>query len=793
MKKKIYWSLIFVTIICSQKTSAQMFWKQACSFAGTNTSYITVRNSATLDITGSFTIELWLNPLNATSPQFQSILQKRQGSNASGYTLYLSNGKIAIRTNSTTRLVGKTVLQNNVWTHVAGTYNSSTNIFRIYINGAQDTAATIAGAAPSSSTDSVFIGKGFNGPFAGKMDEVRIWNKELSTPESNTFRRISLGTNSGPYNGLVMSMTFQDDDNNGNAFILSDWTGNGNSGNNKGATAVDETNEPDQRTSLNECVNLDGSGAYLSGPDNSFVSPASELTLEAWIFRRSTSSGTIIHKGSANGSITDYRLEISGSALHAYINGNSLGSSSFNGVPINQWVHVAFTFDGGYTYYLNGNFIYGSGDTTSSIHNGSDSLYIGGTPNLSCFDGYIDEVRIINHRLSATEIKNLMYESIDISNQYPSYQNVVYNLDGYTTANTGIGPRLYFRGGAKFSYNASSNNVPVSPLCRESDLNFSKSFYLKTSLSKIPETGSSGYMIDDTIDIAANETVTDVNLFVALDHTNENNLTITLFNPSGQQSTVYSGQTLLGSGDYVVTVFDDQADSSLLSGRYISFGTDIKPANNMNTFSGHGTAGKWKLRIFDAAAGDTGRLYSWGLQFNNETKRKSVLTLTALMQGFYNPSTNLLTSDFMKVFLRGDNPPYAIADSAIAFLNASGLGKFTFANALDENDYYLVLRHRNSIETWSNSHSNSFSPFTSQLTVDFTGSAGVAFGNNLKQVDTSPVRYALYSGDVNQSGSIDALDISLTDNDVFNFVSGYVNTDVNGDNVVDAADLGNNR
>ncbi len=28
------------------------------------------------------------------------------------------------------------------------------------------------------------------------------------------------------------------------------------------------------------------------------------------------------------------------------------------------------------------------------------------------------------------------------------------------------------------------------------------------------------------------------------------------------------------------------------------------------------------------------------------------------------------------------------------------------------------------------------------------------------------------------------------DNDAFNFVSGYVNTDVTGDNVVDAADLG---
>ena len=75
-------------------------------------------------------------------------------------------------------------------------------------------------------------------------------------------------------------------------------------------------------------------------------------------------------------------------------------------------------------------------------------------------------------------------------------------------------------------------------------------------------------------------------------------------------------------------------------------------------------------------------------------------------------------------------------------------------------------------------------------TYSFVIAASRAYGNNLKLVDTSPINtYAVYSGDVNQDGSINAIDISIVDNDVLNFVTGYRRTDVTGNNVVDAADL----
>ncbi len=75
------------------------------------------------------------------------------------------------------------------------------------------------------------------------------------------------------------------------------------------------------------------------------------------------------------------------------------------------------------------------------------------------------------------------------------------------------------------------------------------------------------------------------------------------------------------------------------------------------------------------------------------------------------------------------------------------------------------------------------------MTYDFTTANTQAYRENQIQADASPVRFAVYSGDVNQDGTIDASDVSDADNDSYNSLSGYVNTDVTGDDFVDAADV----
>ena len=50
-------------------------------------------------------------------------------------------------------------------------------------------------------------------------------------------------------------------------------------------------------------------------------------------------------------------------------------------------------------------------------------------------------------------------------------------------------------------------------------------------------------------------------------------------------------------------------------------------------------------------------------------------------------------------------------------------------------------------------------------------------------------RFAIYSGDVNQDGTVDFLDIQPTENNASLFQFGYDPTDVNGDGSTDLLDL----
>ncbi|MGB4853245.1 MAG: hypothetical protein WBQ38_13100, partial [Ignavibacteria bacterium] len=162
------------------------------------------------------------------------------------------------------------------------------------------------------------------------------------------------------------------------------------------------------------------------------------------------------------------------------------------------------------------------------------------------------------------------------------------------------------------------------------------------------------------------------------------------------------------------------------------------------------------------------------------------LNLTMFIEGFYNAGSNSQVSDTILVELRNSASPFAIADQSTALVSANGSVQLKFGNATNGN-YYIAVKHRNSIETWS-AGVIALSR-TTPASFDLASSLSQAFGNNQKQVDTSPVRFAIYSGDINQDGTIDASDVSETDNDAFSSVSGYVRTDVTGDDFVDAGDV----
>ncbi len=153
----------------------------------------------------------------------------------------------------------------------------------------------------------------------------------------------------------------------------------------------------------------------------------------------------------------------------------------------------------------------------------------------------------------------------------------------------------------------------------------------------------------------------------------------------------------------------------------------------------------------------------------------------ALIEGFYDGTS--MISDTITVELRNSSAPYLLIDQSEILLSNDGQGSGRFYDAINGIPYYIVVKHRNGVETWS------ALPQTfvgSTLIYDFTTGSDKAYGNNLKLVES---KWCIFSGDVNQDGFVETTDLNLVFTDNVNGVTGYVTTDLNGDMFTEIEDL----
>jgi len=164
----------------------------------------------------------------------------------------------------------------------------------------------------------------------------------------------------------------------------------------------------------------------------------------------------------------------------------------------------------------------------------------------------------------------------------------------------------------------------------------------------------------------------------------------------------------------------------------------------------------------------------------------SKMSIGVIIEGLYNVPTNQLNlKDKVTTYLRNISSPYSIVDSAKANIDSLTFsGNFAFVNA-SSGTYYLALKYRNGIETWSKSGGEVFTQ-NSTMNFNFTTSPSQAYGNNLVLKGS---KFCVYSGDINQDGIVDANDVSSVDNDALNISSGYRDTDLTGDLIVDGSDV----
>jgi hypothetical protein len=158
--------------------------------------------------------------------------------------------------------------------------------------------------------------------------------------------------------------------------------------------------------------------------------------------------------------------------------------------------------------------------------------------------------------------------------------------------------------------------------------------------------------------------------------------------------------------------------------------------------------------------------------------------LTAFLEGYYidintmrptifnlGMSTDPTETDTVLVNLWSPENLQDPAFSLPAVLHTNGTASVQFPAAVRGHAYYIAVKHRNHLETWSHDPVT----FIETTGYDFSTALAQAYddGVNPPMASVAGGKFAFYGGDVNQDGTVDASDMAEVDNDNAIFAFGY--------------------
>jgi hypothetical protein len=314
----------------------------------------------------------------------------------------------------------------NIWTHVCFTYvdNTAINGLHLYINGVEDANS------PVSTADLIGINAGTNifnigalssgaSTFSGSVDDVRVYSRVLSPSEIELLYNQSATkfastptkpTGTGLSAGLVGHWTFDGKDLIQN---VADRSGNGNHGMMSGFTS---TSSATVLGKLGQALNFAGTDDQVLANQSSITSYP--FTLAIWA-KPSSLAGqyAALSYASDASNVIYYTIGTNGDKTYLFVRSSiseedyAYGSRVLN---VGEWVSIVGVFNSATDkrIYVNGQ--QDSLLSTSISFAQGNKIGIGFTPRSSpygWFNGTLDDARIYNRTLSATEIEQLYNQS----------------------------------------------------------------------------------------------------------------------------------------------------------------------------------------------------------------------------------------------------------------------------------------------------------------------------------------------------------------------------------------------
>ena len=378
-------------------------------FDGTG-DYLTTPSSANFTFPADFTIECWIYV-----PSISNTIQRIFSSNAGpGGACYFSvgndigtgagAGKLCANGHLVSPytagfITASTAIPINTWIHVALVRNGST--ITIYQNGVSVASATDSATWDFNNSAGVRISgaiwAGSSEDFGGYMSNLRIVKgtavyTSAFTPSTTPLTAIA-------NTSLLICQSNRLIDNSTNAFSI---TKNG-----------DVTVSPAMPFTANSSYStygstyFDGTGDYLTVPDNSTWAFSGDFTIESWIYPTTLAAETAIftvwYGGSVSLTAINFNVQSTGRLRGEFTVGSSAittTTGTTTSVTINQWNHVAVSRSGTtIRLFVNGVQDSTTGTLSGTINNLTDQPVIGainsGGAYLSRMNGYISDVRVI--------------------------------------------------------------------------------------------------------------------------------------------------------------------------------------------------------------------------------------------------------------------------------------------------------------------------------------------------------------------------------------------------------------
>lgn len=366
--------------------------------------------------TSAITVSAWVK-LN-TNKNWNNFVRKNWTAVSGSWLLYSDvNGsvKFGIYDTAQRNSFSSVNIVPGKWYHVVGTYDG-TSLVNVYVNGVVGTSATTPSPVALDTSSGAFVFD-INNNSDGAIDDVRIYNRQLSTSEILALYQeratgVNTSQNNKLTNGLVGLWSFDGADI-GNSII--DRSGSGNNG-----YLVGGNNATSSRKVIGKIGQAFSFGGANTGGISLGTSPTltpSRFTVAAWVYTPTTTSYNYNQIFSNDRDCCGTYNGIGFAIVAGKVSGNIWNSAQYNissnaTIPASTWTHVAFTYDGATkALYINGVLDKANAQTVDPATPATYGTYIGSMGHSAgtvyTFNGKLDDVRLYNRALSASEIKQL--------------------------------------------------------------------------------------------------------------------------------------------------------------------------------------------------------------------------------------------------------------------------------------------------------------------------------------------------------------------------------------------------